>query len=155
MQPVERRKFLKMAAAGSALAAAAAALPLAGILEWSGANRLKFRAAVGMPHNPLPAYASFVVEGNLDLAGGTGTVRKSLYAGAPNAMSNILFPGTERVIQVTSVQRSGDTIRIAGTIDESQALGPRESRNVAITIDRRAGLARADFLGREMLLQVE
>jgi len=154
MQPVERRKFLKMAAAGSALAAAAA-LPLAGILEWSGANRLKFRAAVGMPHNPLPAYASFVVEGNLDLAGGTGTVRKSLYAGAPNAMSNILFPGTERIIRVNFVQHSGDTMRIAGTIDESQALGPRESRNVAITIDRRAGLARADFLGREMLLQVQ
>jgi hypothetical protein len=154
MGPVERREFLKMAG-GGALAIAATALPLAGILEWSGANRLKFRAAVGMPSNPLPAYASYVVEGNLDLVQGKGTVRKSVYFGAPNAMSNILFPGAERLIQVTDIQRSGGTIKIAGVVDDSATLGQQESRNASMVIDLTRKTAQADFLGRTMLLRLQ
>jgi hypothetical protein len=154
MGQVERREFLKMAG-GSALAIAATALPLAGILEWSGPNRLKFRAAVGMPSNPLPAYASYVVEGNLDLVQGKGTVRKSLYFGAPDAMSNILFPGAERLIQVTALQRSGGTIKIAGVVDDSATLGPQESRNASIVIDLTRKTAQAEFLGRTMLLRLQ
>jgi hypothetical protein len=154
MGPVERREFLKMAG-GGALAIAATALPLAGILEWSGANRLEFRAAVGMPSNPLPAYASYVVEGNLDLVQGKGTVRKSVYFGAPNAMSNILFPGAERLIQVTDIQRSGGTIKIAGVVDDSATLGQQESRNASMVIDLTRKTAQADFLGRTMLLRLQ
>ncbi len=154
MKQVERREFLKIAAAGSAAVAAGAVLPI-GILSWVNPNRLKFRAVVGMPKAPLPTFASFVVEGNVDLDLATGTVRKGLYLGSPGAMRNILFPGTERLIQVTDVQRSGDTLRITGMVNGDQQLGPRESPNVAITIDQSAGLARADFLGREMLLRVQ
>jgi hypothetical protein len=149
-----RRQFLGMAAAGSAAVAAAAALPV-GILSWLSPNMLKFRAAVGMPKAPLPAFASLVIEGNVNLDRGTGTVRKGLFLGTPVAMRNIMFPGTLRTIQVTDVKRSGETVRIAGIVSGGAALGPRESPNVLITIDRAAGLARADFLGREVLLQVQ
>jgi hypothetical protein len=154
VKQVERRKFLKMAAAGSAVVAAAAALPI-GILSWASPNRLKFRAVVGMPKRPLPTYASLVVEGNVDLDRGTGTVRQGLFLGHPGAMRNIIFPGTDRLISVTEVERSGDTVRITGLVNGGQMLGPRESANVVITIDRLAGLARAEFLGREMLLRVQ
>jgi hypothetical protein len=154
MALVDRRKFLKMAAAGSAVAAAATALPI-GILTWANPNTLKFRAVIGMPKAPLPPYASFVISGSVDLGQGTGTVRKSLYFGAPEAMSNILFPGTERLIRVTAVRRSGDTVQISGMVNGGQKLGPRESPNVLIAIDRRKGLAQADFLGRQMVLKVQ
>jgi hypothetical protein len=154
VKQVERREFLKIAAAGSAAVAAATVLPI-GILSWVNPNRLKFRAVIGMPKAPLPAFASFVVEGNVDLDLGTGIVRKGLYLGSPGAMRNIIFPGTARLIQVTDVQRSGDTVRITGTVNGKQQLGPRESANVTITIEQGAGLARADFLGREMLLRVQ
>lgn len=143
-----------MAAAGSAAVAAAAALPM-GVLSWLSPNRLKFRAAVGMPNAPLPTYASLVIEGNVNLDAGTGTVRKGLFLGAPGAIRKIMFPGTMRTIQVTDVKRSGPTVRIAGIVNGGAALGPRESPNVVITVDRAAGLARADFLGREVLLQVQ
>ncbi len=43
MNPVDRRNFLKLAAKGSALAAAAAVLPLSGVLEWTSQGTLKFR----------------------------------------------------------------------------------------------------------------
>jgi hypothetical protein len=143
-----------MAAAGSAAVAAAAALPM-GVLSWLSPNMLKFRAAVGMPKAPLPTYAALVIEGNVNLDAGTGMVRKGLFLGGPGRMRNMMFPGTQREIQVTGVERSGATVRIAGIVNGGAALGPRESPNVVITIDRAAGLARADFLGREVLLQVQ
>ena len=154
MNPVDRRNFLKLAAKGSALAAAAAVLPLSGILEWTSQGTFKFRAVTGLPRNPLPTYASFVVEGSVDLDRGTGIVTKSLYAGAPQAMSNILFPGTARTIRVTAVDRSANQVRLDGVVDAREALTARENRNVTIVIDTSQKVAHADFLGTAVVLQV-
>jgi len=154
VNPVDRRNFLKLAAKGSALAAAAAVMPLSGILKWTGQGALKFRAVAGLPRNPLPTYATFVVEGSVDLDRGTGIVTKSLYAGAPQAMSNVLFPGTARTIRVTSVNRSANKVRLAGVVDAREALTARENRNVTIVIDTSQKVAHADFLGTAMVLQV-
>ncbi len=154
MNPVDRRNFLKLAAKGSALAAAAAVMPLSGVLRWTGEGALKFRAVAGLPRNPLPMYATFVVEGSVDLDRGTGIVTKSLYAGAPQAMSNILFPGTARRIRVTTVDRSAHQVRLAGVVDARQALAARENRNVTIVVDSSQKVAHADFLGTALVLQV-
>jgi hypothetical protein len=154
MNPVDRRNFLKLAAKGSALAAAAAVLPLSGVLEWTSQGALKFRAVAGLPRNPLPTYASFVVEGTVNLDSGTGMVTKSLYAGAPQAMSNILFPGTARTIRITTVDRSANQVRLEGVVDAREALTARENRNVTIVIDTSQKLAHADFLGTAVVLQV-
>jgi hypothetical protein len=154
MNPVDRRNFLKLAAKGSALAAAAAVLPLSGVLQWTSQGALKFRAVTGLPRNPLPTYASFVVEGTVDLDRGTGIVTKSLYAGAPQAMSNILFPGTARTIRVTSVDRSANLVRLQGVVDVQDALTARENRKVTIVIDTSQKVAHADFLGTAVVLQV-
>ena len=154
MKQLDRRQFLGMAAAGSAVALASA-VPLSGILTWTGAQTLKFRAVAGLPKQPLPMYASFVVEGAVNLDRGTGTVTKSLYAGAPEAMSNILFPGTARSIRVTGVQWSGETLKIAGIVDGAQKLTPREKGSVSIVIDQRQKTAQADFLGTPVVLRVQ
>ncbi len=154
MKPVDRRNFLKLAAKGSALAAAAAVLPISGVLRWTGQGALKFRAVAGLPRNPLPTYATFVVEGSVDLDRRSGIVTKSLYAGAPQAMSNILFPGTARTIRVTTVDRSANQVRLVGVIDAGEALKPRENRNCTIVIDTNQKLAHADFLGTAVVLQV-
>lgn len=154
MNPVDRRNFLKLAAKGSALVAAAAVMPLSGLLRWTSQGALKFRAVAGLPRNPLPTYATFVVEGSVDLDRGTGIVTKSLYAGAPQAMSDILFPGTARTIRVTTVDRSANQVRLAGVVDARQALAARENRNVTIVIDTSQKVAHADFLGTAVVLQV-
>jgi hypothetical protein len=158
VKQIDRRSFLTIAATGTAAAAAAAAAtvtPLSGILTWLGDDTLKFRAVAGLPKQPLPMYASFVVDGSVNLARGTGTVVKSLYAGAPDAMSNILFPGTARTIRVTSAKRSGEVVSIAGVVDDSQKIGPRESRTISILIDQIRKVAKADFLGSAVTLQVQ
>jgi len=154
VNPVDRRNFLKLAAKGSAVAAAAAIMPLSGVLKWTSQAALKFRAVAGLPRNPLPTYATFVIEGTVDLDRGTGIVTKSLYAGAPQAMSNILFPGTARTIRVTTVDRSANQVRLGGVVDAGEALGGRENRNVTIVIDTSQKVAHADFLGTAVVLQV-
>jgi len=154
VNPVDRRNFLKLAAKGSALAAAATVMPLSGVLKWTSQGALKFRAVAGLPRNPLPTYATFVVEGSVDLDRGTGLITKSLYAGAPPAMSNILFPGTARTIRIASVRRSGNQVRLAGAVEAGEALTARENRNVTIVIDTSQKVAHADFLGTAVVLKV-
>jgi len=155
MKQLDRRQFLGMAAAGSAVALASAAVPMSGILTWTGEQTVKFRAIAGLPKHPLPMYASFVIEGTANLDRGTGTVIKSLYAGAPEAMSTILFPGTARSIRVTGVQRSGDIVTIAGVVDGKAKLGPREKGIVSIVINQAEKAAQADFLGTPVTLRVQ
>lgn len=155
MKQLDRRQFLGMAAAGSAVAVAATAVPLSGILTWTGERSLKFRAVAGLPRHPLPVYASFVVEGAVNLDRGTGSVTKSLYAGAPGAMSTILFPGTARSIRVTGIERSGAKVTISGRVDGEAKLAPHEKGSVSIVIDRMQKTAQADFLGTPVSLRVE
>jgi hypothetical protein len=144
-----------MAAAGTIATAAVAALPFTGVLSWIGGGVLRFRAVAGLPRHPLPTYATFVVEGTLNRDRGTGTVTKSLYAGSPDAMTKILFPGTERSIRVTRFEESGDLMHIGGVVEGIEQLGPRERRAVTLTIDRGNRLAHADFLGTNVVLHVQ
>jgi hypothetical protein len=154
VRAVDRRNFLKLAAKGSAVAAAATLIP-AGVLNWTSRGIMTFRALAGLPRNPLPMYATFVVEGHVDLDRGTGTVTKSLYAGAPQAMSNILFPGTSRSIRITNVEHSPNGLRLAGVVDGGEALKGGENRQVTIVVDTAQKLAHADFLGTAVVLQVQ
>jgi hypothetical protein len=90
----------------------------------------------------------------VDLDRGTGLITKSLYAGAPQAMSNILFPGTARTIRITTVDRSANQVRLAGAVNTGETLTAREKRNVTIVIDTSRKVAHADFLGTAVVLQV-
>ncbi len=155
MKSMDRRDFLKMAGAGSAVVVAGTLVPVAGFLAWTGADHVRFRAVVGMPKPPLPAYASYVIEGDVNIAAKTGRLAKSVYAGAPGAMSGIVFPGTVRTVRVTDVQRSGDTLRIAGVIDDQSNLLKGESPEMTIVVDRLQGTARANFLGSPVLMRLE
>ena len=154
MKQVDRRNFLKLAGVGTAVAAAAL-LPGTGLLSWVTGDVLKFRAVIGLPKKPLPAYASLVIEGNVDLDTRTGLITRSLIAGAPGATSNIAFPGTTRSIQVTDVRRSHDTVEIIGLADSTETLAKGESREVTISINRSMGTATAAFFGHEVMLAVD
>ncbi len=154
MKQVDRRNFLKLAGAGTAVAAAAL-VPGTGLLTWITGDTVKFRAVAGLPKKPLPAYASLVIEGNVDLDARTGWVTQSLLAGAPGAISNIAFPGTARAIHVTNVLRSHDRVEITGVIEATETLGRNESPNVTILIDRAQRTAKAGFFGHEVLLTVD
>jgi len=155
MKTLHRRDFLKMAGAGAVVVAAGVATPVAGYFTWSKKDVLRFRAVAGMPKAPLPTYASYVVEGQVNLNSRTGQLAKSVHAGAPDAMSGVVFPGTARSVRVTDVQRSGDSVLISGEILERSQLLRGESPTFNIQIDRATGVARADFLGSNVVMRLD
>ncbi len=157
MEKIERRRFLKVAGAGVASVAAVGALsPVASmVVSMTKSGQLRFRAVTGLPEHPLPAYASYVLDGRVDLRAKTGVVTRTLYAGAPDAMSAIAFPGTKRAIRVTDVQQSDGLVRIVGVVDDSSQLLKGETPTVEVTLDRSKGLAWAQFFGNAVTMRLE
>ena len=150
MKSMDRRTFLKLAGASSA-AAAVTALPVAAIMS---AGRLSFRATGGLPARPLPAYATQVVEGTIDLDRRRGAVTSQVFAGHADGVSDIALPGLSRVFRITDVTRLGGQIRLTGVIDDRSALIQGENPTVEILIDRAAGLVRAPFAGNQVTLSL-
>jgi len=159
MNSMDRRNFLKIAATGAAAAAAAAvpmavAVPMAARFSAGAAGRLSFRATTGLPPKPLPAYATQVVEGNINLARGTGLVTTQVFAGHTEGVSDIALPGMSRTIRITSVAQEGVSVRLAGVIDDRSQLTQGENAQVEILIDRALGVVKAPLAGRQVTLKL-
>ncbi len=147
MDKISRRSFLKLIGAGSGVVAASS-LPMSGMMNlFQTKDTLSFRGVAGVPSNVFPVYASYVVQGSVDLATRTGVLTKGLFAGAPSENSTLALPGTSRAIRVTNVIREGGVTRIRGIIDDRSQLLPGESETVDIKIDQRASIAEATFFG--------
>src|ERR1051326_6434431 len=155
MKTLDRRDFLKMAGVGTAAVAAGMSIPVAGFFGWTGKDLLRFRAVAGMPKAPLPAYASYVIEGRVDMRARTGSLAKSLLPCSPDAMTGVLFPGTSRSIQITDVKRVGSEVRISGKIAEPVTLLKGESPEFSMVVDQSNGIARANFLGSPVVMRLD
>lgn len=153
MEKLNRRKFLKVAEASSAVAAGAA-LPSAGLLAGSAATHgtVAFRAVAGMPQKPLPNYASYVIEGHVNLDSKSGVVTKSVFAGGPETMSTVAPPGMSRIARVTDVADEGGVLRITGVVDDRSQLRRGESNTFVVLLDRSLGTVKAEFFGDSVTL---
>lgn len=120
----------------------------------AGKNALTFRAVAGLPTGPLPSYASYVLEGGVNLASRSGVMTKALFAGPPEAISNIAFPGLTRIIRVMDVKEFGSIVQIEGQLADPGQLLPGESPTVTVRIDRSTGTAQTHFLGTEIDLRL-
>ena len=150
MTQIERRNFLKVAGAGSAVAVAGA-LPAASIRP-SAASRLgttgsllRFSAMAELPEKPLPSHVTQVIDGTVDLARGTGQVTSQVRAGHPQALG-MSIPDLTRIIRVTSASQTGQVVRLQGLI-QAHALHHGEGRAVMILVDIARGTVRAPFAG--------
>lgn len=154
MEDMNRRKFLKVVGVGTGAVAAGAVVTSIGVGSWRGAQAFSFRAVGGLPGGPVPAYASYVIEGHVDLASRSGVITKAVFAGPPEAMSTIALPGLSRAVRVTGVRDLGGYVYVDGVIDDPSQLVAGESPEVHVQIDRDAGIARAVFLGSKVLLRL-
>ncbi len=147
MDKINRRDFLKLVGAGSG-AVLASTLPMSGMMNlFETKDTMSFRGVAGVPSNIFPVYASYVVQGNVNLANKTGIMTRSLFAGAPSENSTLALPGTSRAIRVTNMVREGQVTRILGVIDDKSQLLPGEAHSVDIKIDQGRGIAEAMFFG--------
>ena len=144
MQQINRRNLFKLAGAGAVLAAGVA-IPAVGRLRIDQPDLFQFRATLGLPEPPLPSYATYVVEGTLNLAAGTGLVTSRVLAGHPGAPSDIGLPGLGRIMNVTGVDDRGSQLTVRGFIEDRSQLQPGENHQVELVIDRARGLVQAPF----------
>ena len=85
----------------------------------------RFRATLGLPEPPLPSYATYVVEGALDLASQSGVITSRVLAGHPGARSDIGLPGLARIVTVTGVDERDAQLTIRGLIEDTIAAPTR------------------------------
>jgi len=151
MQQMKRRSFFRLAGVGTVLAAGVA-IPTFARPPIHQSELVRFRATLGLPEPPLPSYATYIVEGSLNLATGTGIVASRILAGHPGAPSDIGLPGLGRIMNVTGVDPQGGQLVIHGFIEDRSQLQPGESHRVELIIDRARGVLQAPFGSRSVLL---
>jgi hypothetical protein len=159
MKKLNRRAFLTVAGTSTAAAATGAVITSANLLteqtKGEKSGTLTFRAVAGLPSQALPAYASYVIEGHVNLATNTGVITKSLFAGHPQGMSGIAFPGQSRIMSVTSVEDLGGTLRIRGMVNDRSLLQRGESPTFDILLDPYQRTARTSLMGSEVVMKLE
>lgn len=151
MKNINRRHLFKLTGVGSVLLAGAA-LPVVGKAITQQSDVYNFRGSVGLPEQPLPSYATYVIEGTLNLANGTGLLTSRILAGHPDAKSEIGLPGLGRIIRVVGVDQLGSQLNVRGMIEDRSQLQPGESPQVELVIDRSRGVVQAPFIGRTVTL---
>ena len=140
---------------GSGAIVASTLLPLPGVIDGPGASKdiFTFKAVTGLPAENFPSYASLVHEGSVNLKTQTGIVTRTVYAGPPEAMSTIAWPGLSQSIRVTSVSEALGELHITGAVDDRSQLNQGESPNVEIHIDPSTGVVRTEFLSSNVASQ--
>src|SRR5689334_4545157 len=103
MNSFSRRQFLIFIGAGAVMLAGGTALTVRQLTGNAQGNTLKFRAITGLPAKPMPVYASYVIDGQVNLNNKTGAITKNVFAGPPEEPTNIAL--LTRNVRVTGVQQ--------------------------------------------------
>lgn len=151
MSRLDRRTFLKLAGAGSAVAGAGGLLSVGTRLAAGG--RLAIRASGRLPAAPYPAAVTKLVEGTVDLSTRTGLLVSRVLRGHPEPAAAL--PGSDRLIRIKDVKRSGSTYRLAGVIDDRSLLRAGEPADVEVVVDLAAGKLTVPFAGSTVVLPLD
>jgi hypothetical protein len=156
MENTDRRNFLKMLGVTMGSTAVGAAAPALALVKFTGGlDSISFRAVAGVPAEPLAAYASYVLEGSVNPVARNGVLMRTVFAGSPEAMSNIAIPGLTRVIRVTDVRADRGVFYISGVIDDRSQLQKGESPTVDVILDRGRNTVRAPLIGSSFVMQIQ
>lgn len=149
---LSRRRFLIFTTAGAVVAAAGGiALTLR---QFSGQGQmLSFQAVTALPHKPLVSYASYVIDGKVNISTGTGTITQYVYAGAPENMTSIAL--LTRVVHVSSVRRQGNGWLVSGAVENQGQLQKGEPTTFEIQLDSASNVASSTFFGSPIQLSLQ
>ena len=153
MNTFGRRRFLTLLGAGVVAAAGGAAVIARQLTANGQGNTLNFQAIARLPASPLPAYASYVISGQLNRNNNAGSITKNVFAGPPEARTSIAL--LTRVVRVTGIQQQGNVWHITGTVDPQTQLQAGEETTFAIQLDTSRNLAQSTFFGSPIQLNVQ
>lgn len=153
MSVLNRRRFLVLTGAGVVAVAGGGIAFIASRLSGGQKSALSFQAVTGLPAKPFLSYASYVVAGNVDVGGQSGTIALHVYAGAPETMTDIsLF---NRVIHVNAVRQEGNVWHISGVVDNPAQLQKGEEASFELQVDSSSGIAQSTFFGSPVQLSLQ
>ena len=118
MEDLNRRNFMKMVGAGTGAVAASAILPGMALTGLAGKEIFAFRAVGGLPGGNFPNFATYVLEGHVNPLTLSGVVTRTIYAGAPEEMSQIAIPGMTQVVRIETVRDLGGLFHLRGSVDD-------------------------------------
>jgi len=151
---LSRRRFLVLTGAG-VVAVAAGGIALA-VRQFTGSGQrstLSFQVVTGLPAKPFLSYASYVINGNVNLSNGTGTITKYIYAGPPERMTSISL--LTRVVRVTGVRQEGSVWYISGVVDNQAQIQQGEDASFALLLDSSSHVAQSTFFGSPIQLNLQ
>ncbi len=154
MNTLSRRRFLALSGVGAvAVAAGGVALVVRQLTGSSQGSMLSFRAVTGLPGKPLLSYASYVINGKVNVSNGTGTIMKYVYAGPPERMTSISL--LTRTVRVTGVRQQGSAWHITGVVDNQAQLQRGEETSFELLLDGSSGVAHSTFFGSPIQLNLQ
>src|SRR5437016_14231998 len=120
MNSLSRRQFLLFMGAGVVMIGGGAALTVRQLTVNAQSKTLKFKAITGLPAKPMPGYASYVIDGQVNLNNNTGAITKNVFAGPPEEITNIAL--LTRKVRVTGIQQQGSKWHITGVVKNQTQL---------------------------------
>src|SRR5690348_11173419 len=145
MSGLNRRRFLVLSGAGIVAVAGGGIAFIASRIAAGQKSALSFQAVSGLPAKPFPSYASYVISGDVNVSGQSGTITLNVYAGAPEAMTDI--PLYNRVVRVTAVRQEGNVWHISAVADNTAQLQKGEESSFELQLDSSSNVARSTFFG--------
>lgn len=154
MDTLSRRRFLVITGVGIvAVAASGVALAVRQLAGSGQGNSLSFQAVTGLPAKPLLSYASYVINGKVNVSNGTGTITKYVYTGPPESMTNISL--LTRTVRVNGVSQQGSIWHITGVVDNQAQLQRGEETTFELQLDGSSGVANSTFFGSPIQLKLQ
>ncbi len=154
MNTLSRRRFLAFTGVGVVAVAAGGVVLAVRQLTGSGqGNTLSFQAVTGLPSKPLLSYASYVIDGNVNVGNGSGTITKYVYAGPPESMTNISL--LTRRVRVNGVSQQGSVWHITGVVENQARLQKGEETSFELLLNSSSNVARSTFLGSPIQLNLQ
>ncbi|HYX48399.1 MAG TPA: hypothetical protein VE843_01555, partial [Ktedonobacteraceae bacterium] len=110
-------------------------------------------AITALPAKPRPGYASYVIDGQVNLTNNTGAITKNVFAGPPEELTNISL--LTRNVRVTGVQQQGSKWHITGVVNNQTQIQAGEETTFTILLDPTRNLAQTTFFGSPIQLTLE
>ncbi len=153
MDSLSRRQFLLLLGAGVVMVGGGAALTVRQLTANAQGNALKFKAITALPAKPMPGYASYVIEGRVNLNNNTGAITKNVFAGPPDEITNISM--LTRNVRVTGAQQKGSKWLITGVVEKQTEIQPGEETTFSILLDPAQNAAQSTFFGSPIQLALQ
>lgn len=153
MNSLSRRQFLFFMGAGVVMLGSGAALTVRQLTANAQGNTLKFKAITALPAKPMPGYASYVIDGQVNLNNNTGAITKNVFAGPPEVITSIAL--LTRNVRVTGVQRQGNNWHITGVVNNQSQIQAGEETTFSIVLDPTRNVAQSTFFGSPIQLTLQ